>query len=172
MVFPKELIDFFKRHNLYSREMFEYFSKNAIIIDYKNPDQRHLVGCFYTTGNNKKLKNIHLIIPYIYDDITLLVCIHEIIHAILFFKKLNKKVSVGIDCEVLPMFYEKLFVDEKNTPELIKFEDDLNKLIDFEKDIKYVLGLTLRDELKKTYNYDIDELNKKAKKLVRKYNKN
>ena len=44
--------------------------------------------------------------------------------------------------------------------------NDLDKKIRHE-DI-YLLGLKLRDELLRIYNYDFEDINKKAKKLVKK----
>lgn len=170
MKFNSELIDFFKRHNLYEKDMFDYFSLHATMIDYKDEDQRPFVGCFYILDKNKKLRNILLLVPYVYDDITMLVSIHEFIHAIMLYKKLNKRIKIGIDKEVLPMLYEKIYINEKNSLQIINYEESLNKRISMSSDKEYVLGLKLRDELMNYYDYDIEKLNKKVKKLVRKYN--
>lgn len=169
MVFNPDLINFFKRHNLYNKEMFDYFSKNANMIDYRDEEQRILMGCFYIFDKKKRLKSIHLNVPYIYDDITMLISIHEFIHAIMMYKFINKKVNIGIDKEVLPMLYEKIYINENNNPILIEYEKKLNKLINPKDDKEYVIGLALRDQLIENYNYDFDKLNKKVKKLVRKY---
>ena len=67
--------------------MFEYFSKHTQIIDYKDEEQRCFIGCFYVFEKNKKLTKIYLKLPYIYDEITMLINIHEIIHAIELYKK-------------------------------------------------------------------------------------
>jgi len=111
MVFNPDLIDFFKRHKLYNKEMFDYFSNNAIMIDYEDEEQRMFVGCFCILGKDKKLKSILLNVPYIYDDITMLVSIHEFVHGIMLYGNLNKKVKIGIDKEVLPMLYEKIYIN-------------------------------------------------------------
>lgn len=169
MVFNSNLIDFFKRHNLYNEEMFDYFSRNSSMIDYEDKEQRLFIGCFYTFGKDKRLKDIHLNVPYVYNDITMLVSIHEFIHAIILYKNINKKVNIGIDKEVLPMLYEKIYINENNNPILIEYEKKLNKLINPKEDKEYVIGLALRDQLIENYNYDFEKLSRKVKRLVRKY---
>lgn len=169
MVFNPDLINFFKRHNLYNKEMFDYFSKNANMIDYRDEEQRILMGCFYIFDKKNRLKSIHLNVPYIYDDITMLISIHEFIHAIMMYKFINKKVNIGIDKEVLPMLYEKIYINENNNPILIEYEKKLNKLINPKEDKEYVIGLALREQLIENYNYDFEKLSRKVKRLVRKY---
>lgn len=169
MVFNSNLIDFFKRHNLYDKEMFDYFSKNSSMIDYQDEEQRMFIGTFY--GINKKtrkLVSIHLNVPYVYNDITMLISIHEIVHAILLYKRLNKKTNLGIDYEALPMLYEKIYINETNTKEIIEYGKWLDSLITPESE-EYIFGLNVRDELFNNYNYDIDKMNKIVKKLVKKY---
>ena len=65
MKFNEELINFFKRHNLYNEEMFNYFSKNSSMIDYRDEEQRPYIGTFYLTDKNKKITKIHLLFFYI-----------------------------------------------------------------------------------------------------------
>lgn len=169
MVFNPKLIDFFKRHNLYDKEMFDYFSEHSTMIDYQDDEQRLFIGCLCYINNKKKLINIHINIPYVYDDITMLISIHELVHAIMLYKYLNKKIKLDVEIEILPMLYEKIFIDEINSQQLIEYEEYLNKQIDTSKHKEYTLGLKIRDELLKSYDYNIDKLNKKVKKLVKKY---
>lgn len=171
MNFNSNLIDFFKRHNLYNEDMFNYFSMNTTMIDYQDPDQRIFIGTFYILDKNSKLIKIHLNIPYVYDDKTMLISIHEIVHAILLYKKIKKKVDLGLDKEALSMLYEKIYVNEINTPEIIKYSKKLDSCIE-EKHEEYVFGLNVREELLKNYNYDINSMDKIAKRLARRYKKN
>ena len=168
MNFNSNLIDFFKRHNLYDKEMFDYFSNNTTMIDYKDPDQRMFIGTLYILNYNKKLIKIHLNLPYVYDNITMLISIHELIHGILLYKKLNKRIELKLDNEALAMLYEKIYVNEINTPEIIAYSNYLDNCID-EKDKEYFFGLSIRDELIKNYNYDINKMDKLVKKLIKKY---
>jgi len=168
--FHDELINFFKRHNLYDEEMFNYFSENSSMIDYRDEEQHPYIGTFYLTDKSKKINKIHLNIPCIYDDVTMLICIHEIVHAILLYKSLNKKISLGVDCESLPMLYEKIYINEKNTSELIEHGKRLDSLIN-KRDERYVFALSIRDELIDNYDYNIDKMDVLVKKKVKRLKK-
>lgn len=170
MHFNSKLIDFFKKHNLYDEKMFKYFSENCTMIDYRDDEQRVYIGTFYFIDKNKKLLKIHLNVPYIYDDKTMLISIHEFIHAILLYKKIDHKINLGLDREALPMLYEKIYINDVNSHELISYGKYLDSLICNE-DEQYNIGLMIRDELLSIYNYNIYSMDKKAKKLVKKYKK-
>lgn len=170
MNFNKNLINFFEKHNLYDEEMFKYFRENTTMIDYKDPDQRKFIGRYTFLDRNKKLKNIHIVLPYIYDEITMLISIHELIHGIELYKKLNKKVKTSDDCEILPMLYEKIYMEENKSEKLENYQEYLNSHIGKD-DQKYLLGLAVRDELYKNYAYDMTKIQKKSKQLVKKYKK-
>ena len=170
MHFNSKLIEFFKKHNLYDEKMFNYFSENCGMIDYRDDEQRAFIGTFYFVDKNKKLLKIHLNIPYIYDEITMLISIHEFIHAILLYKKIGHKLNLGLDLEALPMLYEKIYINDTNSPKLISYGKYLDSLIGDE-DEQYSIGLMIRDELLNIYNYNISSMDKKAKKLVKKYKK-
>ena len=130
MIFNSKLIDFFKRHSLYDKDMFDYLSQHTTMIDYRDEEQRIFMGCFFILDKNNQLKDIHLAVPYVFDDITMLISIHELVHAISLYPSIDKKVDIGIDIEVLPMFFEKIYINEINNPKLIEYEKKLNKLID------------------------------------------
>lgn len=169
MVFNSNLIDFFKRHNLYEKEMFDYFSNNSSMIDYQDEEQRMFIGTFYGVNKkNNKLVYIHLNIPYVYDDKTMLISIHEIVHAILLYKKINKKIKLDISYETIPMLYESIYINENNNNKLLEYRNWLDSLITPEEK-EYMFALNVRDELYRNYNYDIDKMKKLVKKLVKKY---
>ena len=168
MCFNENLIEFFKKHNLYNKEMFKYFSENSTMIDYRDDEQRVFIGTFYITDKNKKLTKIHLNIPYVFDDKTMLICIHEIVHAILLFNKIGHKLNLGIDYEALPMLYEKIYINDINTPEIINYGRYLDSLIE-EKDEQYVFGLRIRNDLLSCYDYNINSMERMVKKLTKKY---
>ena len=165
MYYNSKLIEFFKRHNMYEENMFNYLQNNTMMIDYKNEDERDFIGCFYIFLNGK-LDKICLVLPYLMDDMTTLINIHEITHGIYMYKLLGKKVTIKKDIEVLPMLYERIYINETNSKELLELANDLDKKIRHEDN--YLLGLKLRDELLRIYNYDFEDINKKAKKLVKK----
>lgn len=167
MTYNEELISFFKRHNLYDEEMFKYLQSNTTMLDYHNEEQRDFIGCFYTFLNNNILKSIHLNIPYVYDDITMLINVHEIVHGIEMYKYLNKKAKITNMCEVLPILYEKIYIEETNNDNLRKFQQELNKKIKPSNET-YYKAIKIIDELYLSYNYDFNEMQKISKKLIKK----
>ena len=98
----------------------------------------------------------------------MLICIHELVHAILLFNKIGHRLILDIDHEALPMLYEKIYINDINTPEIINYGRYLDSLIE-EKDGQYVFGLKVRNVLLNSYNYDINSMEKTVKKLVKKY---
>lgn len=161
-----ELISFFKRHNLYDEEMFKYLQNNTTMIDYHIKEQRDLIGCFYTFVNNNILKTIHLNVPYIYDDITMLINIHEIVHGIELYKKLNKKAKINNMCEILPILYEKIYIEETNNDDLRKYHQQVNNNIG-RKDKRYHIAFSIIEELYQQYDYDINKAKKISKQLIK-----
>lgn len=169
MKFNSYIIDFFKRHNLYDEETFDYLSKNATMIDYKDEDQRAMVGCFYILDEKKILKKLKINIPYVYNDITALIDIHELVHGIENYPKLGKRFKKDITIEALPILYEKLFILENPSDQLIKYGEYLDGIIEKSSEKEYKFALKIREELLKNYNYDVTKMQKMSKKLVRKY---
>lgn len=168
MKFDHELISFFQKHNLYNQAMFKYLQANSTMIDYEDEEQRCFIGCFYTFENKNILQKIHLNIPYVYDEITTLISIHEIIHGIELYPYLNKKVIIKDTCEILPILYEKIYVEETQDEKLHNYHKYLDSCID-KTDKPYYLALAVREELYKNYNYDINKMKKLSKKLVKKH---
>ena len=170
MTYHKDLIEFFKKHNMYDKEMFDYFSFNTIMIDYRDEDQRALPKCFYTRDKNDRITNVYLYLPYIYDDVTMLVSIHVITQAIILYSQLNKKIKPDIDLNTLPMLYEWVYAKERNNPALFKYIDYLDSFISDE-DKDYCDSLAVREELYDNYSADMNKMSKMAKKLIKKKNR-
>lgn len=164
-----KFIDFFKRHNLYDEKIFNYLRENSVMFDYRDEDSRPFIGCYYTYSKDDKLKKISLCVPFIDDDITILINIHEYIHGILMYNKIGYKYKAGIDCEVLPMLYERIFVEETQNEKLKEYLKYLNKNILESSNPEYQLALNVQDELLEEYNKNkkIKTLNKKIKKLTK-----
>lgn len=168
-VYYNKFIDFFERHHLYDKEMFDYLRLNSTMFDYRDIDKRNFIGCFWTNKNGY-LNKVSLVVPFIDSDKTVLINIHEYIHGIMLYKNLGKRYNPGIDRELLPMVYEKLYVLENPSAELMEFEKRLDQGIDQDSDIAYKLGLFYRDELINMYHngMDFDNLNRKGKRLSKK----
>ena len=86
-----DFIKFFKKHNLYNEEIFNYIQKNRTLFDYRDEDQRIFIGCYYICNKQGILQKINICVPFINDPITLLINIHEYIHAIESYKNISKK---------------------------------------------------------------------------------
>ena len=169
MKFNAYIIDFFKRHNLYDEELFKYLEKNAMMIDYRDEDQRAMIGCFYVLDEKEILKKIQVNVPYVYDDITAMINVHELVHGIEAYQRIGKKFKKDLTTEALPILYEKLFILENPSEELIKYGEYLDKTIEMCSEKDYKFALKVSDELIKNYNYDMKKMKKMTKKLSRKY---
>lgn len=166
-----EFINFFKKHNLYDEEMFNYIRNNSILIDYREIDKRIFIGCYYISDNDGILRQIKICVPIINNQITTLINIHEYIHAITLYKYLNKKGTIEKEDETLPMLFELLYVLENPNKELHEYLNTINNSIQ-NGPSKYRIALAVQHELLEYYqkkNPSLKKLQHKAKKLSRKY---
>lgn len=171
-MYSDKILDFFKKHNLYEKEMFDYLQSHTDMIDYQIEEERDFIGCAYAINHyTKRLDRFRMGLPYVYDDITALINIHEIVHGIEGYKHLNKKFTPGMTCEALPLVYEKIYIAENPSKELIAYWNYLNSRIKEDSDIQYRFGLSVRDELFSKYVDDYKKMNKMVNKLARKYNR-
>ena len=65
MLFPESLIDFFKTHNLYDENIFNYLESITTKIDYQTEKERVFIGCYYKLNKQNILSNLKIIIPKI-----------------------------------------------------------------------------------------------------------
>lgn len=165
-MYYRKFIDFLKKHGIYEKEIVDYFMSNSTRFDYRVEEDRAFIGVYYVIKNNI-LDKIKVVVPYFNDDKTVLINIHEYVHLYKCYNKLGKICHIGRDKEVLPIFYEKLFVKENPTKELIDYHNNLNESIYNNKEEEYLLALRLSNELINNYdNEDINKLNVKVKKLM------
>lgn len=164
-----KFIDFLKQHDLYDEEIFKYYWDNTFMFDYIDDELRRFIGCSFILDGNNCLKGIMACAPFIEDDRTVLINIHEYVHVLLMYPYIGKKCDIGRDIEVLAIFYEKLYVLENNNPELDKYSNYLDSKIYYTNEKEYVLGLALRDKLNRLYDkgYSVKKLEKTAKRLVK-----
>ena len=88
-MYYEKFINFLKKHNLYDEEVIQYWTKNKISFDYLEEESRCLIGCYYKI-ENKILTKISLIVPFIDNDKTVLINIHEYAHALELYSELGK----------------------------------------------------------------------------------
>ena len=170
----KEFIDFLKRHNLFNKEAIEYLQKNAFFFNYLEEEYRDFIGCFFSINKkNRKLEKITLFVPYIKNEKTLIINIHEYTHALLNYKYLGKKFNVHDDIEILPMLYEQLYQIESKSEKAQSYINYLNSYITKNSDIKYKIAIDTQDQMLDFYQKEKnpEKLQIKAKKLSKKYKK-
>ena len=169
MVYNEKIIDFFKRHNMYDEKKFQYLQDNSTMIDYRNVEERAFIGCFYILNKKEELERLQINIPYVYDDITALINIHEIVHGIENYSKLGKKFKKDITIETLPILYEYIFITESQSSELKSYGKYLDKMIETSNELEYLFALKVRLELLNKYQYNMKKMQKLTKKLSREY---
>ena len=164
-----KFVEFLKSHNLYDEEIYKYWYDNSMRFDYRVEEGRDFINTYYKFENGY-LVMIYSFLPFIDNDVTILINIHEYIHTYVMYDKLGKKCRIGKDCEILPMLFEKLFVKENSNDELLNYYNYLNKCIYESNDDKYILALNISDKLLNDYNnQNINKLNNKSKRLVLKH---
>ena len=165
-MYYNKFIQFLKEHNLYDDKLFKYWFDNTIRFDYKDDEARDFIGVYYDIKDGY-LRGMRSVLPFIDNDITILINIHEYIHMLLMYKKLNKKCIIGNDVEVLPILFERIYVRENETEELVKYLNYLDDYIISSNDYKYVLALEMSSKLLEYYRgQDIYKLNNKVKRMV------
>lgn len=169
-----KFIDFFKKHNLYDEKVFKYIRENAILFDYLEEEKRAFIGCYYSYDKNKCLSKITVVVPIINDERTLLINIHEYTHAIMLYHKLGKPCKIERDIEMLPMLFERIYLEENKNKNLEKYVKGLNESITEDSEIEYQIALKHQKELLEYYlkTNNFTKLQKKARKLSRKYPSN
>ena len=168
-MFNQSILDFFKRHNLYEENMFEYIYDHCDMIDYYvDEDARICIGCSYAIDKKtKKLLRFRICIPYPIDDKTMLMAIHEIVHGIVGYKFLGRRFDLGIAVEALPMLYERIYVSEHPTEELIAFANKLDNTIKPYSDPSYRFGYLVRHELYNKYEPNYHKMDKLVRKMAK-----
>ena len=165
-----DFINFFKKHNLYDEEIFNYIQKNRTLFDYRDEEQRIFIGCYYTCNKQGILQKIKLCVPFIDNQITLLINIHEYIHAIELYKNIGKKYEQKDTEETLPMLYEQLYYLENPNKELEIYLIELNKKITKKSSKSYQIALLIQEELLAYYqktNPTLKKLQTKVKKYLK-----
>ena len=169
MVYNDKIIDFFKRHNMYDEKTFKYLQANSTMIDYRCDEERAFIGCFYILNKKEELERLQLNIPYVYDDKTALINIHEIVHGIENYSKLGEKFKKDITIETLPILYEHIFIIESTSSELKRYGKYLDRMIETSNELEYLFALKVRLELINKYQYNMKKMQKLTKKLSHKY---
>lgn len=166
-----KFINFFDSHNLYNKKIFDEIWERCSFFDYLEDEYRDFIGVYYIFDKNKKLLDFNLIVPFIDSKKTLLINIHEFVHAIYAYYNLGKKFILDDSSEASSLFFENIYVLENYDEEINKFFNSLNRDRINSNEDRYILGLKIADELLKKYNKDVNlnTLSKKSKILMKKH---
>ena len=144
-----EFISFLKKYNIYDEEVFNSFFRDAFMFDYE--DNCDFSECVYDVDERNVLIRIKACIPKMIDYRTILINIHEYVHYYTLYRKLGKELKVEIDCEVLPMLYERIFVMEKDNGDLYNYWNSLRNSVLKNDNKYYVYALDVQDDLLDVY---------------------
>lgn len=166
-----KFINFFKNYGLYDEKMFNYIWRHSVFYNDLETECNDCTGIYYIFDKNKKLLKFNLIVPYIDNEKTLFINIHEYMHAIYAYYNLGQKIIIDETTEVLSLLFENLYLDEFYSKSLDEYKNKLNIIRNNSCEEKYIVGLKIADELLINYkkNLSLKELNKKSKRLLKKY---
>ena len=171
MIYYKKFIDFLQKYNLLDKESFIFISNRTKNIDYNNYEERETIGCYHKVNDKETLKDFEVTVPKIIDERTVIINIHEYIHALILYKMLNKKYEIGLEKEVLPLMYEKIYVIENEEISFFKHERALRETINEMNNDEYIIGSKVAEDLIPYKNEKIEKLYNESKRLVREYKK-
>ena len=147
-IMEEKFINFLKKYNLYREEIFKYIKPRTRRIDYKDNNAFNFIGVYANLDNNDILRDIKMVVPYMVDDNSIAINIHEYIHLLYIYDYLNKEYVFNNYEELLPVLYELMYSKENNNVEYInmyinhiKEEDNYLKVLldiyDFEEEKEY-----------------------------------
>lgn len=159
-------LNFLQKHNIYNKEVLEYFYNNSTFVNYKDENEREFIGC-YPKVENSILTKVKICVPKIEDDISASINLHEYIHLLTLFNKLNKEYEEMSHEEVLPIFYELVFMNEniKDLSDYYKYYGDYlikNNYEDYNLAMELLKKITISSK-----KMDINSLNQELKKVSR-----
>lgn len=95
-VYEKEFIEFMREKGVFTKSFEDYIKDKVKVVDYELFNGYW--GCFPKVDNGI-LVDIRVIVPYIIDKKTLLINIHEYMHAKRLYSRLGKRYSENINRE-------------------------------------------------------------------------
>ena len=171
-MYIKEILDFFRRHGLYSNEAYSYVDSHSEFFDYSDLKPRAAMGFAPDTNNETKLLDkFVLCIPHVIDYNTLLININLFAKGFIAYKYLGKKFMDQNRLEALALLYEKLFIIESKNKSLEDFGLHMDQLIDESSDENYKFAKYARDNMISEYDKDLNKMDELSKELVKKYYK-
>ena len=165
-MFNAKLIDFFKKHNLYDQEMFTYMARNCQFVDYSDPDVNFTVACGPRVNpNTNVIEGFQMVIPYYRGEKTAFISIHEMAHAIYWYKKIGQ-IYKPLEEELFAFIVERVYFEENKTPSLEEYVTYLDSTIDEEVRESYRFAYANRDNFIGWDISDFDNIDKTTKELA------
>ena len=106
-------INFLKKYDLYREDIFDYKKDKTKYIDYRQEKSEYFIGVFPNIDNGI-IKDIKMTVPYIIDNYSIAINIHEYIHILNLFDYIGKEYVFSNYEDLLPVFYELVFAKENN----------------------------------------------------------
>ena len=152
--FYYKYIDFLKSHSLYDEDFLDFFWNNAIFIKLKDNDYSYLVGnVIIVTNEQKRIEFIIPSVPYLKSDKDVAVAIYAYVQTLTKITRIGRKENYDVYFNyVLPMFYEKIYIEENINKRLLSYQIRMQKKL-----------------LKDNYNFYVSIINR-VNGLYRKYN--
>ena len=169
MTYFDKFVEFIRKHKLYQRDSLAFISERTTYLDYENINERDFIGCYYDVDKFGRVVDFKVYVPKIADEKTLLINIHEYVHAFILYKLLNKNYDIGLEKEVLPLMYEKICILENEEFSLKKYERVMKEVINEINTDEYIIGNEIANVLVPLEDGNLEELNKEAKRLVKVY---
>lgn len=169
-----KFLSFLRNHNLHDIDNFKYIWSQAAFIDATDDDYNFLLGgCVNIIDKNGKLQGIVPCLPNLVNDKMVAVSVYGYVQALTQLTRLNKKYKSNIYYSyILPMFYEKLFILENSSDELLTYEENMRKKLLKDNSFDYKLVLETVDDLIEKYNkgkLDDKKMARKTRRLAKIY---
>lgn len=173
-----KFIKFLREQDLYEEKSFNHIMKKAFFVDFTNEKLDNLkVGCILIFNKSPKtfeesdcLRNFFPIMPVLNSETSVSICIYVYVQALLLLERVGKWVIDDSYNEILPLFYQKLYIIRNYNEELATYDKYLEqRLLETAPDKNHRL-LKGRKDLIKFYKYaspDTKKLSRKAKRIAK-----
>ena len=109
----EKFINFLQEMEIYNEKFLNYLKDKTLIVDL-NEETKSSIGTYPKIDENNILKDIHICVPKKTNDITISMNIHEYVEALLLFRNLNEEYKEEKQKDLMPTFYELVYLKENN----------------------------------------------------------
>lgn len=173
-----KFVKFLREQELYEEKSFNYIMNKAFFVDFTNEPVDNLkVGCTLifsqapkTFELSDRLRSFFPVMPVLNSETAVSICIYVYVQALLLVERVEKRIIDDSYNEILPLFYQKLYIVRNYNEELATYDKYLEqRLLESapDKNRKLLKG---RKDLIKFYKYasqDTKKLSRKAKRIAK-----